>query len=139
MIAQSRGASAALVGAVLFLGIVTLRQESAGVVSLCLLAVPVVPNPLQHTYSPCSAQDPYAYMRLDIWKSALMRLADQPLGIGVGMFKQGSFQERFPIEGDIVRYRKRPESAHNEYLQMGVELGVIGARPVSLRRWNFRC
>jgi hypothetical protein len=42
------------------------------------------------------------------------------------MFKQGSFQDRFPIEGDIVRYRKRPESAHNEYLQIGVELGLVG-------------
>jgi hypothetical protein len=48
------------------------------------------------------------------------------LGIGVGLFKQGSFHERFPIEGNIVRYGKRPESAHNEYLQIGVELGVLG-------------
>jgi O-antigen ligase len=42
------------------------------------------------------------------------------------MFKQGSFLDRFPIDGEIVRYRKRPESAHSEYLQIGVELGVVG-------------
>ncbi len=126
VMAQSRGASAALVGAVTFLGIARYGKKSLAVVSLCLLAVLLFPNPLQQRILHAGAQDPYAYARLDIWKSALMRLADQPLGIGVGMFKQGSFQERFPIEGDIVRYRKRPESAHNEYLQMGVELGVVG-------------
>jgi tetratricopeptide (TPR) repeat protein len=95
-------------------------------VFLCLVASLLVPNPLQHRLLHASAQDPYAYTRLNIWKSALMRVSDQPFGIGVGMFKQGSFQERFPIEGDVVRYRKRPESAHNEYLQIGVELGIVG-------------
>ncbi|HEU4505384.1 MAG TPA: O-antigen ligase family protein [Nitrospira sp.] len=126
VMAQSRGASAALVGAASFLGCSRFGKKGLVVVSLCLLIGLLLPNPLQHRILHAAAQDPYAYTRLDIWKSALMRLSDQPLGIGVGMFKQGSFQARFPIEGDIVRYRKRPESAHNEYLQMGVELGVVG-------------
>ncbi|HKT35415.1 MAG TPA: O-antigen ligase family protein [Nitrospira sp.] len=124
--AQSRGVAAALVGAAVFLGVSRYGKKALVVVGLCLVAVLVVPNPLQHRMYHADAQDPYAYMRLEIWKSALIRLADHPLGIGVGMFKQGSFQERFPIEGEIVRYRKRPESAHNEYLQIGVELGVVG-------------
>lgn len=124
--AQSRGASAALAGAALFLGFRRYGKKALVIVSLCLLAVLVVPSPLQHRILHASAQDPYAYTRLEIWKSALLRLSEQPLGLGVGMFKQGSFQERFPLDGDIVRYRKRPESAHNEYLQMGVELGVVG-------------
>jgi tetratricopeptide (TPR) repeat protein len=92
---------------------------------VCLLAGVFIPNPLQHRMAHV-AEDPYAYTRLDIWKSSLIRLLEHPLGIGVGMYKQGSFQERFPTEGSIVRYRKRPESAHNEYLQIGVELGVVG-------------
>lgn len=126
VMAQSRGASAALAGALLWLGVFRYGKKALAIVSLCLLTVLVVPNPLQHRIFHAGAQDPYAYMRLDIWKSAFLRLFDQPLGIGVGMFKQGSFQNRFPIEGEIVRYRKRPESAHNEYLQIGVELGVVG-------------
>jgi O-antigen ligase len=126
VMAQSRGASAALAGAASFLGFSRYGRKALVVVSLCLLIGLLLPNPLQHRILHAAAQDPYAYTRLDIWKSALMRLPDQPLGIGVGMFKQGSFQERFPIEGDIVRYRKRPESAHNEYLQIGVELGFVG-------------
>jgi O-antigen ligase len=126
VMAQSRGASAALAGAASFLGFSRYGKNALAIVFLCLVASLAVPSPLQHRILHASAQDPYAYMRLDIWKSALMRMSDQPLGIGVGMFKQGSFQERFPIEGDIVRYRKRPESAHNEYLQIGVELGFVG-------------
>jgi O-antigen ligase len=126
VMAQSRGASAALAGASLWLGLFRFGKKAFAIVSLSLLALLVIPNPLQHRIFHAGVQDPYAYMRLEIWKNALVRLSDQPLGIGVGMFKQGSFQDRFPIEGEIVRYRKRPESAHNEYLQIGVELGVVG-------------
>jgi tetratricopeptide (TPR) repeat protein len=42
------------------------------------------------------------------------------------MYKYLSFQYRFPIENSIVQYGKRAESAHNEYLQIAVELGVGG-------------
>jgi O-antigen ligase len=126
IMAQSRGASAAMVATALCLGVFRYGKNAIAATGLCVLAILVVPNPLQHRILHAEAQDPYAYMRFEIWKSAVLRLADQPLGIGVGMFKQGSFRDRFPIDGDIVRYRKRPESAHNEYLQIGVELGIVG-------------
>ena len=115
----------ALLGALSFLAFCRYGKKAFVILAVCLLAGLLVPNPLQHRIAHV-AEDPYAYTRLDIWKSLLMRLLEHPLGIGVGMYKQGSFQDRFPIEGDIVRYRKRPESAHNEYLQIGVELGVVG-------------
>ena len=126
VMAQSRGASAALVGAVTFLGNCSVREEISGGGEPLSSGSAPFPQSTAAQDPPCRGAGPYAYARLDIWRVQSMRLADQPLGIGVGMFKQGSFQERFPIEGDIVRYRKRPESAHNEYLQMGVELGVVG-------------
>lgn len=44
----------------------------------------------------------------------------------MGLYKYASFQYRFPVEGGVSRYGKRAESAHNEYLQMAVELGVVG-------------
>lgn len=123
--AQSRGATLALMGALLFLAFCRYGKKAFVILAVCLLAGLLVPNPLQHRIAHV-AEDPYAYTRLDIWKSSIVRLIEHPLGIGVGMYKQGSFQDRFPIEGDIVRYRKRPESAHNEYLQIGVELGIVG-------------
>ncbi|HEX5550714.1 MAG TPA: O-antigen ligase family protein, partial [Nitrospira sp.] len=125
MTAQSRGAAFALLGGLSFLAFCRYGKKAFVILSVGLLASLLVPNPLQHRIAHV-AEDPYAYTRLDIWKSSVVRLLEHPLGIGVGMYKQGSFQDRFPIEGDIVRYRKRPESAHNEYLQIGVELGVVG-------------
>lgn len=124
--AQSRGAAFALIGAISFLSFCRYGKRASAILVVCLLAGMVVPNPLQNRIVHVASQDPYAYTRVEIWKSSFERLLGHPLGIGVGMYKQGSFQDRFPIEGNIVRYGKRPESAHNEYLQMGVELGLVG-------------
>jgi tetratricopeptide (TPR) repeat protein len=73
-----------------------------------------------------AAQDPYAFSRVDIWKNSIERIVDRPFGVGLGMYKYTSFKYRFPIESNLVRYGKRAESAHNEYLQMAVEMGVVG-------------
>lgn len=42
------------------------------------------------------------------------------------MYQYSSFQYRFPSDNAIVRYVKRAESAHNEYLQIEVELRLGG-------------
>jgi O-antigen ligase len=126
VVAQSRGAAFALIGAVSFLTFCRYGRKASAILVVCLLAGVTVPNPLQHRIMYADQHDAYAYTRLEIWKSSAERLFKHPLGIGVGMYKQGSFQDRFPIEGNIVRYGKRPESAHNEYLQIGVELGIVG-------------
>ena len=126
VMAQSRGAFLALIGTVALVGLAKFGKKAVAVILLCLAVGVLVPNPLYQRLIDAGSQDPYAYTRLEIWKSSLNRILDQPLGIGLGMFKYGSFQDRFPIDGHIVRYWKRPESAHNEYLQIGVELGVVG-------------
>lgn len=126
VMAQSRGALLALIGGISILGFSRFGKRFVAIAIVCLAVGILVPNPLSHRIVNAGAQDPYAYTRLDIWKSSLNRLVDTPLGIGAGMYKQGSFHDRFPIEGSIIRYWKRPESAHNEYLQMGVELGIPG-------------
>jgi O-antigen ligase len=123
---QSRGAALALVGALSLLAFCRYGTKAVAVLAVCLLTGLLVPNPLQHRILHVASHDSYAYTRVEIWKSSVLRLWEHPLGIGVGMYKQGSFQDRFPIEENIVRYGKRPESAHNEYLQMGVELGIMG-------------
>ena len=126
VLAQSRGALAALVVVLCILGVLRFGKVAVAVLLACIVFGAIVPNPLRERISEASSQDPYAYTRLDIWKNSLERFAEHPLGIGLGMYKYGSFQDRFPTGDHIIRYKKRAESAHNEYLQMGVELGVVG-------------
>lgn len=126
VLAQSRGALVALVVAMTLIGFCRFGKVGLVLIVMSLVTGFMIPNPLRERIVEVSVTDPYAYTRLDIWKTSLARLIDHPLGIGLGMYKYGSFQDRFPIEENIVRYGKRPESAHNEYLQMGVEVGVVG-------------
>ena len=126
MVAQSRGALLALVIAVTFIGCYRFGKIGLMILIVTLVAGAVIPNPLKQRIVDAAAQDPYAFSRIDIWKNSLERIVDRPLGVGLGMYKYSSFQYRFPIESNIVRYGKRAESAHNEYLQMSVEMGVVG-------------
>ena len=142
LLAQSRGALVALVVTMTFIGFCRFGKVALAVIIVSLVAGMIIPNPLRERIEKVSVMDPYAYTRLDIWRNSLDRLIDRPLGIGLGMYKYGSFQDRFPIKENIVRYGKRPESAHNEYLQMGVEVGVIGLAVflvgVGVWGWNVR-
>jgi O-antigen ligase/Tfp pilus assembly protein PilF len=68
--------------------------------------------------------------RLIIWKTALKMIKDRPfLGIGIGLFKmdyldyQAGFLEQNP---NYLEYGSRSEEAHNEYLQLAAESGIIG-------------
>lgn len=126
IVAQSRGAALAMGTVIAFVGIARFRYRVVAILACCLLAGALIPNPLKQRFIDVSVQDPYAYSRVDIWKSSLQRVMDHPLGFGLGMYKYTSFQYRFPVPRDIARYGKRAESAHNEYLQMAVELGVAG-------------
>ena len=126
MVAQSRGALVALVTAVTFIGCYRFGKVAIVILIVSLAAGAMVPNPLRQRMVDVSTQDPYAFSRIDIWKNSIERIVDRPLGIGLGMYKYSSFKYRFSIEPNIVRYGKRAESAHNEYLQMAVELGLAG-------------
>ena len=126
LMAQSRGALLALGIAATFISWHRFGKRALIVLSLILIVVVAVPNPLRQRMSEVSKQDPYAFSRVDIWKSSMKRIADHPWGIGLGMYKYASFQYRFPIDDNIVRYGKRAESAHSGYLQIAVELGMAG-------------
>ncbi|MDH4187822.1 MAG: O-antigen ligase family protein, partial [Nitrospira sp.] len=126
VMAQSRGAVVAMLTALLVIA-AWKSWRLALLISFVLLAIVVaVPNPIKHRTQAVAAQDPYAFTRFAIWENSLRRIADHPLGTGLGTYKYLSFQYRFPVEGTVVRYGKRAESAHNGYLQMGVELGLGG-------------
>lgn len=126
VMAQSRGAVFAFLIMALLLGIYRFGKMALVFLLVLVLAGLVLSNPIKQRVLDVSAQDPYAYTRFEIWENSLHRVADRPWGIGLGMYKYLSFQYRFPIEDSIVQYGKRAESAHNEYLQIAVELGIGG-------------
>lgn len=127
ILAQSRGAFVAFGVAVGSIGLYRFGKVFMAVLLIGMLMSVIIPTPLQHRLLTVGREDPYAFTRLEIWRNSLQRIVDYPWGVGLGMYKYSSFQYRFPIEGAISRYGKRAESAHNEYLQMAVELGLVGA------------
>ncbi len=141
VLAQSRGALLAFVAAVACVGLYRFGKPFLAVIVLCLIVGAIVQNPLQQRMLTVGAQDPYAYTRLAIWKNSLERISDRPWGVGLGLYKYTSFQYRFPVDNAIARYGKRAESAHNEYLQLAVELGVLGLvlflAGISLLGWEI--
>jgi tetratricopeptide (TPR) repeat protein len=126
LMAQSRGALVALCIATIFISWYRFGNKAFVILTLCLLVGVVVPSPLKQRMTDVPKHDPYAFSRAEIWKNSVERILDHPWGIGLAMYKYASFRYRFPIEHNIVQYGKRAESAHNEYLQMAVELGVAG-------------
>lgn len=126
LLAQSRGATAAFLLAVTFVGVARFGKAALIVLVIVVVSGIIVPNPLKERIQAVSIYDPYAYSRVEIWKGAMDRVIDHPMGLGLGAYKYASFQYRFPIEGAVIRYGKRAETAHNEYLQLAAELGVAG-------------
>lgn len=56
--------------------------------------------------------------RIFAWKTALVMIADNPIGIGLGMFRETWAIYR-PISAGL-------DAAHNLFLDIGVEMGVLG-------------
>jgi O-antigen ligase len=126
LLAQSRGATAAFLLALTFVGVARFGKTALIVLVIVVVSGIIVPNPLTERIKAVATYDPYAYSRVEIWKGAMDRIVDHPMGLGLGAYKYASFQYRFPIEGAVIRYGKRAETAHNEYLQLAAELGVAG-------------
>jgi len=101
-----------------------------------------IPNPLNKpgTYiskikartSIASIQKAFTFgRRMAIWKFTLMMIKDRPLqGSGVGTFKYNDlrYQAEFFSQGDnrALYPHGIAHEAHNEYLQLWAELGIIG-------------
>lgn len=98
---------------------------------LCLLILAVlfivVPNPVTDRLLNVGLYDIYAYKRLDIWQQSLQVLATAPLfGVGPRNFAAVARRFSFPVDAAVGRYAHSAQIAHNEFLQVGAELGVIG-------------
>ena len=84
----------------------------------------------QRALSTFDVRDPSINTRLLIWRNTYQMIKDNPLlGSGIGTFKmnyldyQAEYLKNNPY---YIKYWTFPRDAHNEYLQMGAELGVIG-------------
>lgn len=84
----------------------------------------------QRAMSTFDVQDPSINGRLLIWKTTLEMIKDKPLfGLGIGTFKMSYLvyqAEYLKINPSHIKYSGKAEEAHNEYLQMGAELGIVG-------------
>ncbi len=101
-------------------------------VSLPLVAlIMLIPNPIQQRLLHSDIGD---NLRPQIWKISLQKMLEYPLGAGLGTYNYLSFQYDLPIEGAIARYGMKAGSAHNDYVQIGVELGIAG---ISVFLWGI--
>lgn len=106
--------------------VLMMRFGRVAVVPLTLLATLaiVVPNPLTERLEAEHVKNPLGYARWQMWQSSVHAMVDEPLGAGLGLYQYVYPRYALPVEWEIGRYGKMAQTAHNEYLQMGVELGV---------------
>ncbi len=75
-------------------------------------------------------QDPSINARLLMWRTTFEMIKDKPLfGSGIGTFKMNylDYQAEFLQDNpSYIKYWAHAGEAHNEYLQIGAELGIIG-------------
>ncbi len=125
LLTQSRGGMLVLLVATVC--ILTVRygwKLAGGCLVLLVSAGLLLPTPLRERVQVEHQQNPVSYARWQMWQGALAQMADHPFGIGLGLYQYTYPLYAFPVEGEIARYGKVAQTPHNDYLQMGVEMGV---------------
>jgi len=104
--------------------LITIIYSTDNPLNISTLTIP------QRVVSTFDEQDPSVNTRILIWKNTLEMIKDNPLfGLGIGTFKMNylDYQAKYLKNNhDYTRYWTNAKESHNEYLQMGAELGVIG-------------
>jgi len=124
----SRGALLGLVAGCLLLASMEWKDLSSRSrrAAALLLTVVVVASlaTLLHRFT--TAGDPFPYERSRIWGADLRCFSGDPLlGVGPGIFQHVSERFNFPLEGP-VRYGRRFQAPHSDYLGLLVETGIVG-------------
>jgi tetratricopeptide (TPR) repeat protein len=101
------------------------RKSLVGMLFLIAL-VAVIPNPVHDRFQMEHLYNPETYSRWQIWASSLDATRDHPFGVGLGLYQYIYPRYGLPVEGQVARYAKVAQTAHNEYLQIATELGFIG-------------
>ena len=123
VLTKSRGGGLALLGGLALVLGLQFGRKGIGLFLLILLAALAIPNPWRDRFYVEYLTNPVGYARWQIWQSAVVEMMEHPFGIGLGMYQYHAPRYMFPIEGEITRYGRLAHAAHNEYIQMGVELG----------------
>lgn len=89
-----------------------------------IMTIAVVPNPARDRLMAEHAANPFAYTRWQMWQATGQMMWDHPLGVGLGLYQYVSPQYAFPVEGLVARHERISQTPHNEFLQIGAELGV---------------
>ena len=125
ILTQSRGGMIVLLTSTTFILTARYGWKLAGSsVAVLLMAGFLLPTPLQERVLVEHQQNPVSYARWQMWQGAVAQMGDHPLGIGLGLYQYTYPLYAFPVEGEIARYGKVAQTPHNDYLQMGVEMGV---------------
>lgn len=123
----------AVLVSVLFIGFLNLRKKKAILISLIILAtlmslmlkysltrdfkyrVKTMIYPLEWSY------------RLPLYHSAISMFRDYPLtGVGIGMFEKVLHMPKYELPKDYPVSKELNLHAHNTYLEVAAEMGIIG-------------
>ncbi|MGC3974724.1 MAG: O-antigen ligase family protein [Nitrospira sp.] len=125
ILTQSRGGMVAWLAATVWILTARYGWRAAGAgAAVLLLAALIIPTPLKERVLAEHEQNPVSYARWQMWQGAVAQMADHPFGIGLGLYQYTYPLYAFPVEGEITRYGKVAHTPHNDYLQIGVEMGV---------------
>jgi Flp pilus assembly protein TadD len=105
-----------------------------GVLTVVLAAIVVLASPIRDRLWAEHTANPVGYARWQLWQSSFRAMVDHPLGVGLGLYQYLYPRYAFPVDGEIARYGKVAQTSHNEYLQIGVELGWAG---VAVFSWGI--
>lgn len=125
----SRSLAGALILVLISLFLIYFFRQKKLFVGFLLLAAALAigPNSVTEKLFPPEEAKLYARTRISIVKSALAMIRDHwPMGVGLGQYRYLSTAYSFPVEGALARYAKVGACAHNEYLQLGAEIGLFG-------------
>lgn len=124
LLTQSRGGMVVFFVATAFILTARYGWKLAGICGMLFILIGlIVPTPIRERVLAEHHQNPVAYARWQIWQGAIRQMIDHPLGIGLGLYQYTYPRYALPVEGEIARYGAFAQTPHNDYLQIGVEMG----------------
>jgi tetratricopeptide (TPR) repeat protein len=120
----SRGAMVALMSGLSVVLALRYGRKGMGVAAVLLVILVSAAVPLRERIYLEHLYNPLAYARWDMWQSSWAMVKDYPMGIGPGLYQYLYPRYALPIVGHVAQYGWTAQTAHSEYVQMAVELGV---------------
>lgn len=130
----SRGALVALGVALVWIFLRSSRGEAArrdswlAAIALLALSLWLPYSRFKPAALAAPAADAYRYERLEFWRQGALLALERPLtGWGLGAFQSAMHSRDLPTkagEEALGRYRLRLEHAHQEFIEMGAEMGL---------------